>query len=475
MKTEVVQPIVSNFIKSLRDIGYTFEVAVADVLDNSISAKANNIQIACLPIPETTFTMLDDGTGMSNEELVNAMRLATNDPYSQRESTDLGRFGLGLKTASFSQCRDLTVMSKKDGEIVIKQWDLEYISQENEWLLITPALENFKDVPLFDEFLNQDKGTLVVWKGIDTFKESDIPNQVDILRDHLALVFHCFLEGVIPGKKALTIHVNGQKITPFNPFNPKNIATQQLASEKIKYLNSEIIVQPYILPHHSKLSQIEFDKYATKEGYTKSQGFYLYRAHRLLIYGTWWGMHRTNDSHKLVRIKIDIPNNQDAAWGIDIKKSTASPVSELKKDLKRIIQQVTVRGSRPFTGRGKKIEDKATTRFWELKTDNNKINFAINRQHPLIKNIADELDGEQRNLLNVILMGIESYLPLDAIVAQLNSNPLKVKQEILFKEDEIKALVSQWRNQGISETFIQELLKTEIYKNKEGYFEDAGH
>ena len=94
---------------------------------------------------------------------------------------------------------------------------------------------------------------------------------------------------------------------------------------------------------------------------------------------------------------------------------------------------------------------------------------------PLTKDVVDELEEEQINLLNVILMGIESYLPLDAIVAQLNSNPLKVKQETLFKEDEIKALVSQWRNQGISENFIQELLKTEIYKNKEGYFENAKH
>lgn len=117
----------------------------------------------------------------------------------------------------------------------------------------------------------------------------------------------------------MKIYINGQQLEPFNPFNPKHIATQQLVPEKIKYLDSEVIVQPYILPHHSKLSQQEFEKYATKDGYTKSQGFYLYRAYRLLIFGTWWGMHRTNDAHKLIRIKIDIPNDQDLAWGIDIK------------------------------------------------------------------------------------------------------------------------------------------------------------
>ncbi|ADU29398.1 ATP-binding protein [Evansella cellulosilytica] len=475
MHTEVVKPIVSNFIKSLRDIGYSFEVAVADVLDNSITAKAKNIQIVCIPNPNTVFTILDDGNGMSNDELIDAMRLATNDPDSTREETDLGRFGLGLKTASFSQCTDLTVISKKDGIVSIKQWDLNFISRENEWLLITPDIKQFEKIPLFDVFMKQDCGTLVVWRGIDTFTEANIPSKVDILRNHLSLVFHCFLEGIVPGKKALSISVNGHQLEPFNPFNPKHIATQQLTPEKIKYMDGEIIIQPYILPHHSKLSQEQFEKYATKDGYTKSQGFYLYRAHRLLIYGTWWGMHRANDAHKLVRIKIDIPNNQDTAWGIDIKKSFANPDTELKNDLKRIIQQVTVKGSRPYTGRGKKIEDKSTTRFWELMADNKEIKFAINRLHPIIKSLENTLDDDQQHLLNVILMGVEGYLPLDAIVAQLNTNPLNVKQDSLIDEVQIKALVENWRAGGISEDFIKQLLRTEVYKNREDYFKYASN
>lgn len=472
--TEIVQPNVSNFIKSLRDIGYIFEVAVADVLDNSITANAKSIHIYCVPNPCTTFAMLDDGIGMTNSELINAMRLATQDPDKVRDGSDLGKFGLGLKTASFSQCTNLTVISKKNDLISIKQWDLEYISKKNEWLLITPDINEYRDIPLFNEFIQQDSGTLVVWQGIDAFTESDIPLKVDGLRDHLSLVFHCFLEGIVPGQKALSIFVNGNKLIPFNPFNPKHFATQQLMPEKIKYLESEILVEPYILPHHSKLSQQEFEKYATNEGYTKSQGFYLYRAHRLLIHGTWWGMHRTTDAHKLVRIKIDIPNNQDFAWGIDIKKSTANPVSDIKKDLKRIIEQVTVKGSRPYTGRGKKIEDKTTTRFWELVAGKNDITFIINREHPILKDLETQLNESQHHLLSVILMGLESYLPLDAIVAQLNINPKKVKQESLINENELKVLVEKWRTNGISEKFISELLKTEIYKNKETYFNYAG-
>ncbi|MDX5883529.1 ATP-binding protein [Bacillus cereus group sp. BfR-BA-00999] len=472
MKTEIVQPKVSNFIKSLRDVGYTFEVAVADILDNSITAKAKNIQISCVPNPNTVFTLLDDGLGMSNIELIDAMRLSTKDPDCPREGNDLGRFGLGLKTASFSQCTDLTVLSKKNGVVSLEKWDLEYISWKDEWLLITPNINEYRDVPLFEEFMKLENGTLVVWRRIDTFSNSEIPNKLDLLRSHLSLVFHCFLEGKVPGERAIEISVNGQKLKPLNPFNPNHIATQQLLPEKIKYLNSDIVVQPYILPHHSKLSQQEFDKYATKEGYTKAQGFYLYRAYRLLIHGTWWGMHKTNDAHKLVRIKIDIPNNQDFAWGIDIKKSSANPVDEIKRDLKRIVRQVTVKGSKPFTGRGKKIEDKITTRFWELVADNKGVHFVINREHPILLDLIHKLDDDQRRLLNVILMGIESYLPLDAIVAQLNMNPLKVQQETLIDENEIRVLVESWQEKGISEEFINQLLKTEVYKNRGGYFEN---
>ena len=122
-----------------------------------------------------------------------------------------------------------------------------------------------------------------------------------------------------------------------------------------------------------------------------------------------------------------------------------------------------------------KIEDKTTTRFWELIAENNEIYFAINREHPILRELEIKLEEAQRDLLNVVLMGLESYLPLDAIVAQLNMNPLKVKQENLLNENEIKLLVENWRLNGISEALIKELLKTEIYKNKKEYFEYANH
>lgn len=403
---------------------------------------------------------------MEEEDLINAMRLATHDPDRTRDPNDLGKFGLGLKTASFSQCRKLTVLSKRNETISIKQWDLDYISEKNEWLLITPEVEVFENHPLFSEFKNLEYGTLVIWENIDSFKAEDIPVRVEELHHHLSLVFHYFLEGKVPKRKRLNIFINGANVEAFNPFNPNHKATQEFQEEKIYFNNYKINIQPYILPHHSKLSQKEFDRYATAEGYTKSQGFYLYRGYRLLIYGTWWGLHKMNDTHRLVRIKIEIPSNKDSEWGIDIKKSTARPVPELRKDLKRIIQQVTTKGSRPYTGRGKRMTTSSTIHFWDQIADNDQIRFVINEKHPLLDQLQVDLNEQQQNLLKIFLKSLEGYLPIDTIVAQIHANPHKVKQEATIEEIDLSQLVQNLKAKGLSKEEIQELLSTEIFSGE---------
>ncbi len=462
MQTEQVNPNLSNFIKSLRDIGYSYEIAVADIIDNSITAKAEKIRIFTVPEPEIIFAVLDDGIGMTEEELIEAMRLASKDPKNKREKNDLGRFGLGLKTASFSQCRKLTVVSKKGEVVSAKQWDLDFISQKNKWLLITPS--HFDGLPLFDELKKQKSGTLVVWDKLDRFHKKHYSEYIDGLRKHLSLVFHRFLDGTARFNR-LNISINENVIKPFNPFNSEHPATQCISTEKIKLYNSEITITPYILPHHSKLSQQEYEKYSTEEGYTKSQGFYLYRANRLLIYGTWWGMHKAIDAHKLVRVKIDIPNNQDEHWGIDIKKSVARPTNEIKNDLKRIIQLITEKGSRPYTGRGKKIKDNRIIKFWQLVPINNDFRFVLNQSHPLYAHLLSKFKEDEIELLDLYLKGIQAYLPLEAIQAQLQQNPHQIKQESALSNEDINTLAIKLKSAGLNKEYIDNLLKTEIFKN----------
>jgi len=150
---EIVNPSLGNFISSLRDVGYTFEIAVADVLDNSISASAKNISIYAIHEPDVVFAMLDDGVGLDEKGVREAMRLASSNPADKRPADDLGRFGLGLKTASFSQCRNLTVVSKKDGKLSARQWDLDLLAERNEWCLLTPTIDELESLPLLHIFI----------------------------------------------------------------------------------------------------------------------------------------------------------------------------------------------------------------------------------------------------------------------------------------------------------------------------------
>ncbi|MGV3589870.1 MAG: hypothetical protein ACO1OF_22875 [Adhaeribacter sp.] len=227
-----------------------------------------------------------------------------------------------------------------------------------------------------------------------------------------------------------------------------------------------MIIQPFILPHHSKISQKEYELYATEEGYIKSQGFYLYRGNRIIIYGTWWGLHKAMDAHKLVRIRIEIPNSMDSQWGIDIKKSTARPSEEIKGDLKRIISQAVEKGSRPYTGRAKKIEDKTVTQFWEILPLNNEFRFSINFEHPLYTHLKSQLNESQLESLNFYLKGIQAYLPLDAIQSRLQKDPYIVRQESALTEEEINQLAIKLRMSGLNKEYIEEFLKTEIFINK---------
>ncbi|RLB89522.1 MAG: ATP-binding protein [Deltaproteobacteria bacterium] len=464
-KSEVVSPNIKNFIKSLRDIGYSFEVAVADLIDNSIAARAYNITIYVVAEPEMFFSMLDDGIGMSESELVEAMRLASRNPEEKREKDDLGRFGLGLKTASFSQCRKLTVLSKKDDILSARQWDLDHISQHNEWLLITP--DDYDNLPLAEKLKKLKNGTLVTWEKLDRCQKEKFSDYIQNLRRHLALVFHRFLE---TGERfnTLKILVNNNPILAFNPFNANHPATQQISPEKIKLFGSIINVQPFILPHHSKLSPQDYEQYATQEGYVKSQGFYLYRANRLLIHGTWWGLHKAIDAHKLVRVKIDVTNDLDQHWGIDIKKSIARPSPEIKKDLKRIIVQVTEKGSRPFTGRGRKIEDKTTKRFWQIVPIDNDFRFGLNLQHPIYEQLVSLLNEDAKEILDIYLKGLQAYLPLEAIQAKLQQTPYRIRQKTALSYDEVLALAEKIRSLNLSQEHIDSLLKTELFiRNKE--------
>lgn len=472
MDFEIIRPDVSNFIKSLRDVGYTFEIALADIIDNSITAQATEVHIFAKKEPSLSVSILDNGYSMNEKELVEAMRLGSKDPKKERGKNDLGRFGLGLKTASFSQCKRMTVISKQQNSIAYRQWDLDKLEIANEWRLMSPSETDLLHNDAYMKLLEQPSGTLVIWEEIDTIEPEMFESTIVDLNRHLSLVFHRFLEGEM-GQEKLKIYTNYRLLEPFNPFNPRHKATQILEEEKIRYDGHNIIVQPYILPHHSKVSENEYNMYATDDGYTKSQGFYLYREGRLLIHGTWWGLNRISDMHRLVRIKVDITNAQDHIWNIDVKKSTASPQKGVRDNLRRLLNGVLSQGTRPYTGRGRRVKSISATPLWEVLINPEDVRFVVNKKHPLYEEIQNFLQGEARDLLNLYVSSLEANLPLTAIQSHMISNPYSIKQDEQIDIDEVHSLIINLKNAGFTDEKIKALVDDDILSKAKELFDIA--
>ncbi len=306
-------PEASSMIETFRAIGYNIETAVADIIDNSISANAKNIWINFdWKGADTWLSIKDDGSGMNNDELIQAMRPGSKNPLADRSSKDLGRFGLGLKTASFSQARQLTVLSKKqDYSCVYWTWDLDYVNQTGNWDLIKYLPDNFNE----DALAALTSGTLVIWNDIDRvvkhFRQNDNTALdkflfiMELVKKHLAMVFHRFIES-----KKIKIFFQDNEISPWNPFLPGEQATQSFSEEQLH--NGKVIIKGFVLPHKSKISE-ETYKYAEgTKGWNEHQGFYIYRNERLLLAGDWLGLFRKEEHYKLIRIQIDLPNSLDA-------------------------------------------------------------------------------------------------------------------------------------------------------------------
>ena len=122
LKAEIAKPNPKSTINSYRSFGYNLSTAISDIIDNSISAYANEIRLEYKWNGKDSFiSICDNGIGMNHSELVLAMTPGSKDPEEERSEKDLGRFGMGLKTASFSQCRRLTCITKKESYATIKR------------------------------------------------------------------------------------------------------------------------------------------------------------------------------------------------------------------------------------------------------------------------------------------------------------------------------------------------------------------
>ena len=276
MRVIEMPPKPSPLIESIRAIGYSLSTALADIVDNCITARAEKIRIFSSTEPaEARVGILDDGVGLTEEELLEAMRLGSRNPVEEREESDLGRFGLGLKTASFSQCRVLTVVSRTNGTSASARWNLDHIAESGRWQIQIP--DDLTSIP-WSEHLGS-SGTLVVWEHIGLGADdgdsgrniADFIRQMDEARSHLELVFHRFLSGE-PGRRSVSIEMNNRPLEPFDPFHSRHPATIAGPEELIRVSDEDVLVQAFTLPHHGKVTPAEWERYAGPEGYLRNQG-----------------------------------------------------------------------------------------------------------------------------------------------------------------------------------------------------------
>jgi len=413
------EPEPSSMIETFRAIGYSIEAAVADIIDNSIPATAKNIWINFeWKGAETWLSIKDDGFGMDNAELIQAMRPGSKNPLENRGLKDLGRFGLGLKTASFSQCRKLTVISKKSEiDPVYWTWDLDYVNQSGKWELI-----KYLPPSIADDVINKMKtGTIIIWNDIDRlvkdFKIEDAKALdkflivMERVKKHIAMVFHRFIES---GK--IKIHFQDRLVEAWDPYLKDEPATQPFPQDPLQ--NAKVHVKGYVLPHKSKITEARFREGEGPKGWNEQQGFYIYRNERLLLAGDWLGMFRKEEHYKLARIQIDLPNNLDAEWQIDIKKSVARPPHAIAEQLKAYASQIRCQAVEVYRHRGRNITPLPWQKFVCLWLDHkrgDKWFYKINRKHPAIEAIKSMVVKKPEKSIESLLRLIEETIPAKSI------------------------------------------------------------
>ena len=444
-ETVRAEPEARSMIETFRAIGYSVETAIADIVDNAISAGATHIWIDFEWKGSDTFLSIrDDGHGMDEEELIGAMRPGSRSPLEDRGRHELGRFGLGLKTASFSQCRKLTVVSKKaESPVSAFMWDLDFVNTTGKWDLIR---RNQPEILVRLDGLAS--GTIVVWENLDRLvreaREEDkealnkFLETAESVKKHLAMVFHRFLE---QGRFALFFQQ--RKVEAWDPYLKGEDGLQSFPEEQLQ--NGQVTVKGYVLPHKSRISESTFRYAEGSKGWNEQQGFYIYRNQRLLVAGDWLGMFRKEEHFKLARIQVDLPNTLDAEWQIDIKKSVARLPPHLKSQLKAIASRVRAQAVEVYRHRGKNTKPFQGQRFVPLWIDHkrgNKWFYKINRAHPILEKIQTQATIEPGKAIEILIRLIEENIPTKSIfIKETEESELQGKPYEGTNQDDIKMLM----------------------------------
>lgn len=440
MDPEVLQPGV-NLLESMRSVGYSLEASIADLIDNSITATAKHIVIDADVVDGKYVAILDDGCGMTPRDAREALRLAGT--LGDRKESDLGRFGLGLKTASLSQARCLTLITKRGGMVTALRWDIDFVHKSGQWLLIVLDETDIRGLPLWAEFDAQPTGTLVLWNELDLLlgdtisPGSYLAERLGGVRSSLSLVFHRFLAD---RRDRITITVNGIALRSIDPFLSDNPKTQRTAPESLRIGGDEVRVEGFTLPHPSGLTTEERQRPDLREGMREAQGFYVYRNRRLISHGHWYGLARMNELSKQTRVQVDVPSTLDALWQLDIKKSRAEPPQSFKLRLRQLIDPILNRGRKVHAFRGRRENTEVAHVWTKLKTRDG-FGYEVNLESPLVESVLSRLATDDAERVVGLLQTIASTFPLMDAYVEVAANVPSVT-----RKPEREALITSLQN-----------------------------
>ncbi len=474
-------------IKSIAEQGYSLETALADLIDNSITAGANSIEILTeLIADKLTLYISDNGDGMTKKELSDNMQFPSKSMEAKREKSDLGRFGLGLKTASFSQTRKFTVVSKKGkgGNYEAMTWDVEYLKSTGKWRIlinnkveINNLISEYKKTSFnrLGQFINYEPNTLIIWSGLykfinNTSKESkiDLLNKqlVEITSEYLGIVFHKFLE---KSKTPLKIKINNSLVSPFNPFpNPESSELRSLGErQNILRENRENILkmEGFILPVSSTNPDTESNWRTRNLGLLDLEGIYIYRGDRIISFGGWAGLIKKEPKLKLARLRIEINNANDDLFQLKVDKSGIIVPHELRVAVIRYIIELKNEARNELSKRGVRMNssfkgNNHTDLFNRIPSSNGTM-LDINMDYPILRNISNGLNLKQNRQLSLLLRVIAAKLNYNKDLVD-NRNTIEDKTENSFTEDEIIEAIKDfqikgWSREKIVNAFIKDL------------------
>lgn len=456
-------PSAFNIISSNRSIGYSFDAAIADIIDNSLSAGATEVELSSPDGRQPCLKITDNGCGMDMDELTEAMTFGGRKNCEEdRDLSDLGRFGMGLKTASLSQCKRVEVVSRKNGILVGGAWDLDELKKNDSWEFLLLD-ENECLQAITGTFLEKRdcSGTVVVWSKFDRLKEStqnqndEFARLLDKATQKLELVFHRYLQGEIDLKPVVMTY-NGIRLKPNDPFLTGR--TPEISTPVIVDVNgSPVSIWSHKLLHPSKLTEAELKHLCLGSTLLETQGFYVYRAKRLIDYGTWFGMASKLEKTKLSRIQIDIPNTLDSEWSLDIKKSRAIPPQVIRQELRNILE--TAGGKSAITFKPRKRSSGDIEPYWSREKkqgkDSRYCRYSINREHPLIREFYERLgNGQLRETFSVLLTNFEKYFPFSQVEYDLQNDLELIDAEVKVLDEQKKSQIVFLHANGFPDELI---------------------